>query len=438
MVARHSDGRKLDFSVTVNMLADASGRVLGYEGIARDIPERNRTEKRRLEMEKQIQRAQKMEAMGALAGGVAHDLNNILSGILSYPDMILSQTPQDSPLRRPLEIIRESGIKASVIVNDLLTLARRGVSVSEVVNLNELIVDYLQSPEYLKLLSFHPGLTVTTELDDNLKYILGSPVHLCKTLMNLVTNAAESMPEGGKITILTANCYVDYAIKLYEHVQEGEYVVLSVVDNGIGLSSEDQARIFEPFFTNKKMGRSGTGLGMAVVWGTVKDHMGYIDIQSGEGKGTTIKLYFPATGKLPDKRKKELDFDLIKGNGEKILVVDDSSEQREVASGILTRLGYHVTAVCSGEEAVRFVQGDSADLLLLDMIMAPGIDGLETYRQILAHTPGQRAIICSGYSETERLKEALQLGAGCFLKKPYTFEGLGKSVKEELTREMTA
>jgi PAS domain S-box-containing protein len=430
--AGRKNGTELDVSVSVSMVFDASGSPVFFEGIARDISERNRNEKQRQEWEEQIQRAQKMEAVGALAGGVAHDLNNILSGLVTFPDLILSQTPQESPLRGPLEIIRESGIKASVIVHDLLTLARRGVSVREVVGINELIVEYLASPEYLKLLSFHPRVTVQTELDDSLMYVLGSPVHLSKTLMNLVSNAAESMPEGGTLRIITRNRYVDYPIKRYEHVAAGDYVVLTVVDNGVGLSPGDQARVFEPFFTKKKMGRSGTGLGMAVVWGTIKDHHGYIDIQSIEGEGTTFTLYFPVTRQVPSEPRNEYSIEKIRGKGETILVVDDIREQREVASAILDQLGYSVITLSSGEEAVRYLKNNAVDLLLLDMIMSPGIDGLETYQRILRYCPGQKAIICSGFSESDRLKKARRLGVGRYLKKPYTLEGLGVAVQDEL------
>ena len=415
-------------SVTIRTLYDNDGKQAGYEGIARNISERK-------EMEKQIQRAQKMEALGGLAGGVAHDLNNILSGIVSYPDLLLMQLDQDSALRRPIETIRESGLKATAIVQDLLTLARRGVPVEELVSLNRLIFSYLTSPEYLKMKSFHPGLTVRTELEDGLMNILGSPVHLSKTIMNLVSNAAEAMPRGGTIGIRTCNRYLDFTLKGYDHILEGDYVVLSVSDEGTGISPEDQARIFEPFFTKKKMGRSGTGLGLTVVWGTVKDHRGYIDVQSIEDRGTTFTLYFPATRKTgPESVESPIQADL-RGNGEKILVVDDVAQQREIATAILRELNYTVAVVSSGEEAVRHIEETPADLLVLDMIMAPGIDGLETYRRILKIRPGQKAIITSGYAETQRVEIALALGAGSYLKKPYSMTNLGQAVKNELAKK---
>jgi CheY-like chemotaxis protein len=385
-------------------------------------------------MEAQLQRAQKMEAIGTLAGGVAHDLNNILSGLVSYPELILTDLPEDSPLRKPILTIKNSGEKAATIVQDLLTLARRGVSSMEVVNLNDIINEYLKSPEHEKLKLFHPDVQLETYLEEDLLNILGSPVHLSKAIMNLVSNAAESMPGGGKVSISTQNRYIDRPIRGYDNVAEGDYTTLTVSDTGIGISPEDMESIFEPFYTKKTMGRSGTGLGMAVVWGTVKDHEGYIDVKSAKGKGTIVILYFPVSRKELTKKKPGLSIEDYMGKGESVLVVDDVEEQREIASRILKRLSYSVTSVSSGEEAVDYMKGNSASLLLLDMIMDPGIDGLETYKRILELHPNQKAIIVSGFSETERVKEAQRLGAGAFVKKPYLLEKIGIAVRGELER----
>ena len=192
--------------------------------------------------------------------------------------------------------------------------------------------------------------------------------------------------------------------------------------------------IFDPFYTKKVMGRSGTGLGMAVVWGAVKDHNGYIDIQSAEGEGATITLYFPATRKKLIKDDTSLSVKDLMGNAEAILIVDDVEAQREIASGMLERLGYKVTSVSSGEEAVEYLKENLADLILLDMIMDPGIDGLETYKRILETHTNQKALIVSGYAETERVKEAQTLGAGAYIKKPFVFEQIGIAVKNELNK----
>jgi two-component system cell cycle sensor histidine kinase/response regulator CckA len=399
-----------------------------------DITERKRVEEEKRDLEEKLRHSEKMEAIGTLAGGVAHDLNNILSGLVSYPELVLMDLPEDSHLRRPILTMQKSGQKATAIVQDLLTLARRGVAVTEVVNLSTIVSEYLISPECGKLKEFHPNVKLQTDLEADLLPILGSPVHLSKTVMNLVSNAAEAMPSGGTIFISTENRHADSPIRGYDRVEKGDYVILTVSDSGIGIPAEDIGKIFEPFYTKKAMGRSGTGLGMAVVWGTVKDHKGYIDVQSREGKGTTFTLYFPVTRKEVDKEKSLLSIEDYTSKGESILVVDDVEEQREIASGMLRKLGYSVTAVSSGEKAVEYMKDNSVSLLVLDMIMNPGIDGLETYKRILEFHPGQKAIIVSGFSETDRVKEARRLGAGAYVRKPFLLEKIGIAVRGELDK----
>ncbi|UCD81885.1 MAG: response regulator, partial [Desulfobacterales bacterium] len=220
----------------------------------------------------------------------------------------------------------------------------------------------------------------------------------------------------------------------YDEIEEGDYVLLKIPDSGIGIRPEDKERIFEPFYTKKVMGRSGTGLGMAVVWGTVKDHKGYIDIQSVEGEGTTFTLYYPVTRESLHDDQSNVAAVASNGNGETILVVDDVEQQRQIATLMLSKLGYCVNSVPSGEEAVEYIKNNSVDLIVLDMIMDPGIDGLETYKKILGYKPDQKAIIASGFSETWRVKEAQRLGAGEYVKKPYTIDKIGQAVAAELGR----
>ncbi|HDM32639.1 MAG TPA: PAS domain-containing sensor histidine kinase, partial [Deltaproteobacteria bacterium] len=400
--------------------------------IGSDVTKLRLAEQEKKNLEAQLQRAQKMEALGRLAGGVAHDLNNILTGIVSYPDLLLMQIPEDSTLRKPILAIQKSGEKAAAVVQDLLTMARRGVSVSEVVNLNDIVKEYLKSPEYKRLVQDYPDAVVETDLNPELVNILGSPVHLSKTLMNLVLNAAEAMGSlKGKITISTKSICLEKQKEGYESIKEGEYSVLSVSDTGQGISPEDLPKIFEPFYTKKVMGLSGSGLGLAVVWGTVKDHNGFIDIQTETGHGTRFDLYFPITRKQATKEEEQGVMEDFMGD-EKILVVDDVEQQRDIASALLGRLGYTVIALNSGEKAVEFLKENTVDLVILDMIMEPGIDGLETYKRIVETHPDQKAIIVSGYAETERVKEAQALGVGTYLKKPYTLNKLGSAVRKAL------
>jgi two-component system, cell cycle sensor histidine kinase and response regulator CckA len=413
---------------TASVLRDSQDKIIAAIECIRDNTERKRLEER-------LNRAEKMEALGTLAGGVAHDLNNVLGVLVGYSELLREKLPDDSTLKRYADSILKSSMRGAAIIQDLLTLARRGVTVSEVVDLNRLVFDYLRTPEFEKMKSYHPDVKIWTELEDGLLNIKGSPIHLGKTIMNLVSNAAEAISGFGEVTIRTKNCYLDKPIKGYEEMKKGDYVVLTVSDTGSGISANDRDKIFEPFYTKKVMGRSGTGLGLAVVWGTVRDHYGYIDVQSEEGKGSTFALYFPVTGDEIGKVERAISPLSYMGKGESILVVDDMKEQRELAMSMLGKLGYQVDAVGSGEEAIEYLKDKKVDLLVLDMIMDPGIDGMETYRRILETNPGQKAVIVSGFSETDRVRDALKMGAGAFVRKPYILENIGLAVRKELEQK---
>lgn len=425
----------LSLNDMLSTLSANNQKLVAYQKeLEEKIYELSEREKERQLLTTQLHRAQKMEAIGTLAAGVAHDLNNVLSGIVSYPEMLLLDLADDSPLKKPIATIQESGQKAAAIVQDLLTLARRGVAVTDITNLNDLVLDYLSSPEYDKLKSFFPKVNVEVKLEKDLLNIKGSPVHLMKTIMNLAANAAESIPDAGEICIRTKNQYIDKPIRGYDNVEEGDYSVLTIKDTGTGILAEDLERIFEPFFTKKIMGRSGSGLGMAVVWGTVKDHHGYIDVHSVEGQGTRFNLYFPVTRQIKLETNTSCSLEDLMGDGESILVIDDIRRQRQISADILRKLGYHVATAASGEEAIEHLKTNSADLLVLDMIMYPGIDGLDTYKRILEISPNQKAIIASGYSEDNHVKAAQRLGAGDYLKKPFSLAKLGETVKRELAK----
>ena len=417
------------------LILDEQGEADVLTGISLDMTDRKRLEEERLSLETRLNRAEKMEALGQLAGGVAHDLNNVLGILMGYSDLLLTEIPEESRLRRHVNNILMSSQKGAAIIQDLLTLARRGVAVSEVVNLNRIVDDYLQSPEFENLRSQHPDVAFSTNPDKDLLNSHGSSVHLGKTVMNLVSNAVEAIVDRGEVTIRSENRYLDRPIRGYDDIQEGDYVVLTVSDTGKGISPDDLGKIFEPFYTKKVMGRSGTGLGLAVVWGTVKDHHGYIDVQSEEGKGSVFTLYLPATREESTGEKKPASMESYRGRGESILVIDDIKAQGEMAVDMLTKLGYRVNSVCSGEEALTYLQSKRVDLIILDMIMDPGMDGLETYRRIIKIHPGQKAIIVSGFSETALVKEAQALGAGAYVKKPYLQEKIGVAVREELNRK---
>lgn len=414
--------------ITASFIMNDDNRPVGIMGVTRNVSERIKSQREKEILEKQLDRSRKMESLGLLAGGVAHDLNNVLSGIVSYPEILLLDLNEKDPMYKPIMIIRDSGIKASAIVEDLLTLARRGVVAKDPLNLNDIVTEYLASPEYEKMLSYHSRVKVQSNLDPNLPIIKGSLHSIKKCVMNLVSNAAEAQPNGGSITIATDCRYVEKPLSGHYAVNEGEYIVLSVSDQGEGISETDMQRIFEPFYTKKVMGRSGTGLGLAVVWGTVQDHKGYINLKSVVNQGTDFELYFPLVRGIQPESRKNVTVESMMGKQERILVVDDVKDQREIASRMLTRLNYRVHTVESGEKALEYLKDNTVDVVVLDMIMDPGMDGLDTFKQILAMKPGQKTVIVSGYSETDRVKEALLLGVSDYIKKPYLLETIGTAL----------
>jgi CheY-like chemotaxis protein len=303
----------------------------------------------------------------------------------------------------------------------------------KIVNLNRIVEDYLRSPEYLQLQSNHPQVDIKVDLDETVFNIKGSLFHLSKVLMNLMHNACEANLVDGSVRIATKNRYLDRPVNGYETVPEGEYVVLSVEDTGTGIHPDDLTKIFEPFYTKKKLGRSGTGLGMTLIWSTVKDNGGYIDIHTEEGRGSAFELYFPVTRDTSEETGVKFSLEDCRGT-ERILVVDDIPEQREIAALILRKMGYSVQTAASGEAAIEQLAVDKVDLLILDMIMDPGIDGCETYRRITAMHPGLKAIIASGFSESDRVKEAQRLGAGIYIRKPYSLQQIAQAVRREIDR----
>ena len=430
------DGTLLPVILNATAIKDSEGNFLQSRASLFDNTERRKIEEERKGLEERLQRSEKMESLGMLAGGVAHDLNNVLGILIGYSELIAEEIDESSSIRPHIKYIQQGGERAAAIVQDLLTLARRGVQTKEVVNLNAIITDAEKSPELEKILSFHPGVRIKTKLDADLLYIEGSPVHLSKTLMNLISNAAEAMKAGGLLTLATCNEYLDRPVHGYDTVREGDYAILTVSDTGEGISASAMKRIFEPFYTKKVMGRSGTGLGLAVVWGTVRDHNGYINVESEEGKGTTFTLYFPATREDISGEQKPISVHEYIGNGETVLIVDDVEGQRELAYRMLKKLNYEAMTVSSGEEAVEYLRKNKVDLVVLDMIMDPGMDGLDTYKKILEIYPKQKAIIVSGFSESDRVRQAQELGAGAYVKKPYLQERLGTAVKKELNKSM--
>lgn len=427
----HLDGTFRYLLMTINMHYDGKGSMLDMNIIGHDITARYEFERKQREMEQQRQQSLKMELLGLMAGGVAHDLNNILSGIINYPELLLLRLPEDSPHRPALQAIKKSGERAAAVVADLLTVARESAAVHTVTDINRLVTDYTHSPEFQKLRQFHPGVRFDFLPQTDLWFCRCSPIHIEKAVMNLVINAFEATGDEGRVTFSTDNITPAQIATLVPELKAGRYLRLRVGDTGKGIDARDLDRIFEPFFSKKDLGRSGTGLGLTVAWNTVREHGGIITVDSGP-MGTAFSIYLPATGEELSEKLEKDELSELFGKGEHILIVDDEEQLREVAVHMLEMLQYHAIAVGSGEEALRYLKSGTADLVLLDMQMDPGMNGKETYEKICLDHPGQKAIIASGFSKSRDIDATISQGAGSFIKKPYSITELGQAVQRTL------
>jgi len=340
--------------------------------------------------------------------------------------------PADSSIRSNILKIENSAQRAAEVVQDLLTMARRGRYDMVPIDLNEVINSYLQSPDFSIVKSKSPNVKLNIELDKRSPRVHGSSPHLSKVIMNLIINAFDAMPHGGQLTITSKCQEIEKLISGYDNIEKGRYVTLTISDTGIGINKKDYKRLFEPFYTKKEMGKSGSGLGLAIVYGVIKDHNGYIDVQSEVNRGSEFVMYLPEA-KVNAVKTKEKIID-IRGS-EKILIVDDLEEQRELAASVLSSLGYDVNVAANGREAVGYLKSHSADVIVLDMIMEDDFDGLDTYLEILKNDSNQKAIIASGFSETDRVKEAMKIGVGKYIRKPYTMQIIGKAIREVLSSD---
>lgn len=407
--------------------------VAGARMIAIDISSRR-------QLEEQLLRDQKMKAIGLMAGGVAHDLNNILSGIISYPDLLLLDLPQDAPLYKPLQSIRRSGMEAAEVVSDLLTVARGVAASTEILSLNRLIKNYMESPDFIELINKYPDIHIHTHLDPELKNVNCSPIQVRKCLMNIISNGIEAIKGRGSLTITTVNefCSLPISTSTLElssvknpSRQKQMFSKIIIADTGQGIPEKELQHIFEPFYSTKVMGRSGTGLGLTIVWNTMQEHKGTVQVKSG-GQGTTFELFFPGLNSQISNPAKESDWQDYAGSGQTILVVDDEPRQREILKGLLTSLQYQVVTVSSGEAAEEYLKTSSVHLVVLDMLMAPGQNGRTTYENILNIHPEQKAVIASGFAKDDDVQATLAMGASEFIAKPYTIEQIGNAIYKTL------
>jgi PAS domain S-box-containing protein len=413
-------GKRRKLLASVSPRIDEDGKFIGAFGGFVDI-----TEIRRLqELEA---RAQRLETAGRIAGQVAHDFNNLLAPLVAYPDFIREELPINHPVLNLIDDMENSARQIADINQQLLTLGRRGHYNQETINLNDIVKMVTK-----RLESKPETLAIDTALEPDLMNINGGRSQILRVVSNLVYNAIDAVQKVGQVTIRTENYYADEVSYKYGRVPKGEYVKLTVSDTGAGIPEDIQQKIFEPFFTTKTTDKKrGSGLGLSVVDAVIKDHNGYIDLESTVGRGTSVYIYFPITRDTIETGNDTI----AKGKNEKILVVDDDAIQREVTVRLLKKLGYDAASTGSGESVVRLLNQTSYDLVILDMVM-PGMDGTETYRRILEINPDQKAIIVSGFAETNRVDLAHKIGAGDFIKKPLTLKIIAAAVRKELDRKL--
>ncbi|MFQ5675473.1 MAG: PAS domain S-box protein [bacterium] len=409
----------LEFSI----LKTKTGDLQASRIACRDI-----TDRKRLQM--QLARAQRLETAGRVAGQIAHDFNNLLAPLTGYPDIIRTKLPKNHPIVDYINEMELSANEIAEISQQLLALGRRGYYKLEPLDLNQLIRTVVSTQAFPSETRLH------TDLNPDLFLIKGGKSQLTRVLSNLLNNAREAMNDRGMLSVKTENVYLEKPTDGYQTIAAGEYVKVSIRDTGIGIEPDILDKIFDPFFTTKKMdGLRGSGLGLSVVHGILKDHCGYVTVESKVGQGTTFSLYFPITREVITQEQK--DEDGLIGGREKILVVDDDPVQRRVTEEILKSLGYKVTALERGDKAVMQAKKQKIDLLVVDMVM-DGLDGVQTYQEILKLNPGQKAIIVSGYAVSAQVKKALQLGAGAFLHKPLKMKTLARTVREVLDGDLPA
>jgi len=410
---------------------------LGYEKhicfFVRDITRRKQDEELLRQTRDQLARAERLEMAGSIAGHIAHDFNNLLTPLVAYPEFIRAKLPANSSAHADLEVIAKTAQQMAEINQQLLSLSRRAYHEQSVLNINTIIeteAAFLTRNETTK------GIRLELDLEENLLNMKGAPQQLLRVIQNLCQNAVEAMGPAGTLTIKTENIYLDALMNKYEFMTPGEYIKVSISDTGHGIPMEIRDKIFDPFFTTREANKQrGSGLGMSVVRSIVKDHQGFIDLESTVGVGTTFSLYFPTCREEITPVEPARNY---KGT-ETILIVDDDKIQIEVMTRLLQQVGYTVESALNGEDALLLFATHKANdsfpsLVILDMVMGEGMDGAQTYQELKAVNPRQKAIIVSGYAESPRINLAQTLGAGTYLRKPVTLEKLSKAVRQELDR----
>ncbi|HUL42744.1 MAG TPA: ATP-binding protein, partial [Bacteroidota bacterium] len=413
------DGSALPVEYSSSPIVD-NGKIQGAVVAFMDVTERRM-------LQQQLMQTQKIESIGRLAGGIAHDFNNILTIIVGHAS-ILKRLPPDSP-KRPESVVavEKAAQRGAGLVRQLLTFARKTDVMLESVRLNEVIA------EVAKLINetFPKTIIIAMRLESNLPPIHADANQLHQVLVNLCVNARDAMPEGGTLSIGTSQVPLEKVRSKYSAASASEYVEISVTDSGTGMDEQTLNRIFEPFFTTKEVGK-GTGLGLAVVFGIVETHKGFIGVESAVGKGTTFHLYFPVQSRTVEERAAtEAELVDIPGGSETILVVEDEQMLRELLFGTLTGKGYNVLLAEDGQEMIsQYVTHQERISLVISDMGLPKVGGYEAFKKIRSVDPSAKVVLASGYLEPNVKSEILRSGARDFIQKPYSPEEVLKKVRE--------
>ncbi|MHB8910114.1 MAG: PAS domain S-box protein [Syntrophales bacterium] len=422
------DGTLFPVELREFLLRDDAGQPVGMWAIVRDITERRRAEEEKTKLESQLRQAQKMESVGRLAGGVAHDFNNMLSVILGYAELIRARLTDDDPLLKEIQAIEKAAGHSRDVTRQLLALSRKQIIEPRLLNLNDLIASSQNTLSRLIGedidLRFYP--------DKNLHLINFDPTQVDQILVNLVVNARDAMPDGGKLTIETINIRLDDAYcRKHLGFKPGQYVLLALSDDGVGMDKELQSHLFEPFFTTKEVGE-GTGLGLATVYGMVKQNGGFINVYSEPGQGSTFKIYIPSVGEVEKKREETEEVPMAYGTGI-VLLVEDEEMVREIAQEILEEIGYTVLSAATPQEAVFLCEDEDTviDLLLTDVVM-PGMSGKELKKAIEVIRPGIKVLFMSGYTANVIAHRGVLEKGVHFIQKPFSMKDLAQKVREAI------
>ena len=429
IVNKRKDGTLYTETATISPVKDGSGRIISFVAIKRDITEHLRTEDERAKLQDQLQQAQKMESIGRLAGGVAHDFNNMLSIILGYGDMVHQKLHPGDPLREEVEEILKAGRRSADLTRQLLAFSRKQTLQPEVLNLN----DVVRNIEKMLRRLIGEDIALELLLSRDLSHVKVDPGQIEQVIMNLAVNARDAMPIGGKLLIETTEAELDEAYaERHAGVAPGKYVMLAVTDTGCGIDKEVLTQIFDPFFTTKEK-EKGTGLGLATVYGIVKQSGGNIWAYSEPGQGATFKIYLPVTGDQPVAIAGEVAQEESSGGGQRILVVEDEAALRGLLEAILSRSGYKVTLAANGGEALLLVEekGLKPDLVITDVVM-PGMSGSVLSERLRRKQPDLKVLFMSGYTDNAIVHHGVLDQGTPFIQKPFTLRDIAEKVRAVL------